>query len=337
MRAYVLTCTLFLSAFPLACNRLPADDSADANDGTARDFRADMRAFVQKISASARGARPGFIIIPQNGHELLSLSPDEAGPPAGDYLAAIDGVGREDLFYGYEDDDRATPADVTAQIRTYLDLARGAGKTVLVTDYCADPARVDDSYARNAAAGYVSFAADRRELDDIPIYPLEPVNAGADDVLALSGVRNFVFVLSPESFASRGGYLAALRATRYDLLIIDLFYDGQPLSADEVESLRSKVGGGRRLVVCYLSIGEAEDYRYYWDPAWSVAPPPFLAGENPDFPGNFKVRYWDEAWQALIVGAGDAYLNRVLEAGFDGVYLDIIDAFEYFEDLAGAG
>ena len=32
------------------------------------------------------------------------------------------------------------------------------------------------------------------------------------------------------------------------------------------------------------------------------------------------------------MGHPDAYLDRILAAGFDGVYLDIIDAFEYWRD-----
>ena len=32
-----------------------------------------------------------------------------------------------------------------------------------------------------------------------------------------------------------------------------------------------------------------------------------------------------------ICGDGDSYLSRILNAGFDGVYLDIVDAFEEFE------
>ena len=28
----------------------------------------------------------------------------------------------------------------------------------------------------------------------------------------------------------------------------------------------------------------------------------------------------------------DSYLQKIIQAGFDGVYLDIVDAFEYFED-----
>ena len=53
--------------------------------------------------------------------------------------------------------------------------------------------------------------------------------------------------------------------------------------------------------------------------------------ENPDWAGNYKVRYWEQGWQDLILSGPESYLNRITAAGFDGVYLDLIDAFEYFE------
>ena len=34
----------------------------------------------------------------------------------------------------------------------------------------------------------------------------------------------------------------------------------------------------------------------------------------------------------IIYGNNNSYLEKILDAGFDGVYLDIIDAFEYFEN-----
>ncbi|MEE8372615.1 MAG: endo alpha-1,4 polygalactosaminidase [Dehalococcoidia bacterium] len=84
--------------------------------------------------------------------------------------------------------------------------------------------------------------------------------------------------------------------------------------------------------IAYMSIGEAEDYRYYWQEEWGSSSPSWLAEENPDWTGNYKVRYWDPVWQRIIYREDDSYLRKILDAGFDGVYLDIIDAFEYFED-----
>tara|TARA_Y100000782_G_C10186254_1_gene266778 strand:+ start:5809 stop:6066 length:258 start_codon:yes stop_codon:yes gene_type:complete len=59
--------------------------------------------------------------------------------------------------------------------------------------------------------------------------------------------------------------------------------------------------------------------------------PSFLAEENPDWEGNYNVKYWNTDWQNIIYGNNDAYVKKIIDTGFDGVYLDIIDAFEYFE------
>ncbi len=50
-----------------------------------------MIAFVTKLAAHARGRKPGFLVVPQNGEELLT----DAG-----YRAVIDGIGKEDILYG---------------------------------------------------------------------------------------------------------------------------------------------------------------------------------------------------------------------------------------------
>jgi len=81
-----------------------------------------------------------------------------------------------------------------------------------------------------------------------------------------------------------------------------------------------------------MSIGEAEDYRYYWQSNWTVGNPSWLESENPDWKGNYKVKYWHQEWKDIIYGTADSYLEKIINANFDGVYLDIIDAFEYYEE-----
>ena len=41
---------------------------------------------------------------------------------------------------------------------------------------------------------------------------------------------------------------------------------------------------------------------------------------------------WNKDWQNIIYGNENSYLNKIIDANFDGVYLDIIDAFEYYEN-----
>ena len=291
-----------------------------------------MRDFVQGISAYAKGINPNFIVIPQNGQELLTLNGSEDGTPAWSYIEAIEGVGREDLYYGYGEDNQPTPTSEVGYMIAFLDIAESNGVEALVTDYCWARSYVDDSYARNNAKGYISFAAHHRELDDIPAYPETPYNANTSHITSLAEAKNFLYLINSSSFSGKEALLEAIQGTSYDLVIMDLFFnDTEEFTSTDISALKVKVSGGSRLIFAYMSIGEAEDYRYYWQPEWDTIPPPWLAEENPYWPGNFKVRYWYEEWQNIIFGNNDSYLKKILDVGFDGVYLDIIDAFEYFE------
>ena len=129
----------------------------------------------------------------------------------------------------------------------------------------------------------------------------------------------------------------ALAAAPHDVLVIDYSRDGsdaRALTADEVGKLKIGPDGRRRIVLAYLSIGEAEKYRYYWQPDWetSTLAPPWLAEANKRYRTNFLVRYWHEDWQAIIFRGENSYLGRILNAGFDGIYLDRVDMHEEFEN-----
>ncbi len=123
---------------------------------------------------------------------------------------------------------------------------------------------------------------------------------------------------------------AQLTATAFDVVEMDYARDGTDATAYTPEEIQTLRASGK-LVLAYLSIGEAENYRFYWDPSWDTLPPPWLGPENPDWPGNFPVRYWDPAWQQLIL----AYLHRILQQGFDGVYLDRVDSYAFWADSLG--
>lgn len=317
--------TLVFLIFAVACNK---DDSTDENKET-RDYKQDMREFVMGISAKAKTSNPNFAVIPQNGIELVTENGDENGTPHLGYLNAIDGNGQEDLFYGYNDDDVATPDNDTSYLKTLLDISKANGNTILVTDYCSTPSNITASYQYNTAAGYVSFAAPERDLNVIP--STIPHNVNDDDITSLSQVRNFLYLINPENFNSKQDFIAAVIATDYDAVIMDLFLENEMFTATEIAQLKQKSNGGKRMIICYMSIGEAENYRYYWDDSWTNNKPEWIVAENPNWIGNFKVKYWDETWQDIIYKKTGSYLDKITIAGFDGVYLDIIDAFEYFE------
>lgn len=315
---------LAIGLFLISCKK--NNTSGDNESG----YKQQMREMVISISAYAKSIKPGFTIIPQNGIELVSDNGASSGQPHKAYLDAIDGNGQEDLFFGYKKDDQATPAKDNNYLRALLDISKNAGKVILVTDYCATPSKVNTSYRQNLDAGYISFAANKRALNAIPARPVHNENTGI--ISNLSQVRNFLYLINPDAFNTKEAFINAVTATNYDLLLMDLFIsDNISFTAAEINQLKHKANGGKRMVICYMSVGEAEQYRYYWQSSWRNHPPAWLDKENPSWAGNFKVKYWDSAWQHIIYGNDASYLKKIIDAGFDGAYLDIIDAFEYYE------
>lgn len=300
------------------------------------DFRQEMRNFVQDISTYSRAQYPGFIVIPQNGQELLTSNGEAGGTLQTAYISAISGVGREELFYGYDNhDDMPTPAADRDNWLSLCTIAKNNGLRVLTTDYCYTNSKVQDSYLRNFQQGFISFAATHRELDNIP--GGTPYNENNLNILSLNDAKNFLYLINTQAFTTKQQFITAVSASNYDAVIMDAFFqEGNSTNiwtVSEINQLKTKANGAKRLVIAYMSIGEAEDYRWYWQSDWKTHKPAWLGRLNPQWPGNYEVRYWMPEWKQYITGNSSSYTQKIMDAGFHGVYLDIIDSFEYWESL----
>jgi cysteinyl-tRNA synthetase len=118
----------------------------------------EMVDFVKDIATYARVTHdhPNFQVFVQNAEELSSHP---------DYVEAVSGIGKEDLFYN--GNRRQPDAEVRWSVQQ-LDRFKEAGKPVLVTDYVTRRARIDAFYQKAQSHGYVLYAT-RRDLDALTI------------------------------------------------------------------------------------------------------------------------------------------------------------------------
>ncbi len=133
------------------------------------------------------------------------------------------------------------------------------------------------------------------------------------------------------------GALEALAATDYPLLVLEPgqnFKDSPYDMAEIVSALRTAPDGSERLLLAYIDIGQAEDYRDYWLPSWTapvgneLGSPEFLLAIDPDgWTGNYVVTYWDTRWKNMWIGP-DGIVADLARAGFDGIYLDWVEAYD---------
>jgi cysteinyl-tRNA synthetase len=152
--------------------------------------------------------------------------------------------------------------------------------------------------------------------------------AHADRPNPLAGAKTWGYQLRNLEPAPR----KVIAASPYDLVVID-YARGEdrkeiPLTRDEVAEMQKKPDGSKRLMIAYLSIGETENYRFYWKPEWDKQRPSWMGKENKEWKANYLAKYWEPDWQKIIYD----YVDRVIAAGFDGFYFDRVDAYYYFGD-----
>ncbi len=148
-----------------------------------------------------------------------------------------------------------------------------------------------------------------------------------------SAPHSFAYILQVDAFARiKLAAVERLAACGREWVVLDAaFSSDTPWERADLDAIHRGQPG--RKVIAYLSIGEAEDYRPYWRKEWGVkgkltaAAPGWLGAVNPEWKGNYRVNYWHADWQRLMLAA----IDDAMACGFDGVYLDIVDGFETFE------
>jgi len=282
-----------------------------------------MQDFVQDISEYARGLKPGFMIIPQNGIELAFNETDLSEGLMDDYLKSIDGVGIEELFYNGSlnvDNERLEMLKFLKKSKPSI--------AIMVSDYVSNNANMIDARDRNTANNFIAFprSSDNREYELVPGL----ASGNLKNINTLSDAENYLYLISTTRFANKDAMLDAIRGTNYDVVIMDLFFNKAALTPDDIASLKTKHNGAKRLVISYISIGSAENYRYYWKSGWKIGSPSWIKKRySARYPDEFWVEFWHPEWKDIILYKSDSYIRRIINAGFDGAYLDNVEAY-YF-------
>ncbi len=171
--------------------------------------------------------------------------------------------------------------------------------------------------------------------------------------LSLSQIKYFAYQI--QSLEGEGA-VDALANTHYDMLVLeptrtDWSSDAKSFDTKgmvtRLKNTKASDGIHRKLVIAYIDIGEAEDWRWYWtwSTEWDCEPPipydwpDYILICDPDgWSGNYPIAYWDPRWKDIVIygenqdsspyGDYNSIIDEVIKDGFDGIYLDWVEAFE---------
>lgn len=301
-------------------------------------YRQAMREMVEDLAVYAEKRDPNFAIVTRPGFDLLTWSrreydlaeikrdpmakvPTDAilqvGTPIRRYIQSIDAFLLNGQFCAPL---RVPGSDLQAMLKQ--------GLKAMTVEHCRTPEMATAALQTAVRMGVVSHI-DLDDTDDFSRVPARrPSPENARNVETMLGARNMVMMLDSREYETREEWFAALAATNYDVLITDAFYKGnRPLTKDEVHGLKFKEMGARRLVLARVSVGYAEDERFYWERDWQIGAPTWIHALGPERPGQYVVEYWNPAWKAIV----GRYFAGVMDLGFDGVVLDGVEAYRRWE------
>ena len=129
--------------------------------------------------------------------------------------------------------------------------------------------------------------------------------------------------------------LEKLAQSPYDLLVIEPTFTLKGETKFDAKAMIAKLKATKpdRLVVAYVDIGEAEKYRTYWKKSWKLptkktpGSPDFLLAPDPDgWKDDVSIAFWHPQWRKIWLDE-NGLIKQIMQAGFDGVYLDWIEAY----------
>ncbi|MFN3640994.1 MAG: endo alpha-1,4 polygalactosaminidase [Flavobacterium sp.] len=277
-----------------------------------------MQDFVIAISEYSRKQNPNFIIIPQNGAELTFIDCNPSNELHQAYMNAIDGIGIEELFYN----------EVFKPDIYRLEMLRKIADTkkVMVSEFIHHDDDIEDAMEKNLSEGFVSFIRTKENYHYKSV-PETVQNENDKDISKLADIENYLYLINNSEYNTKEEFIKSIENNNSDLIIMDLYYLSFPFNKEDIQRLKIKKNGGKRLVISYINVGAAENWRTYWQPEWKKGNPKWLKKNYKGYDNEIIVEFWHTAWQKIIFGNKDSYLQNIINVEFDGVYLDNVEAY----------
>jgi len=338
--------TLLLAASALlisSCNNVKSTSAVVDSE-----YRSSMRSLITSINDSMpiNLMKNNYVII-NNGLDIVYRSATNNTVEYNFTRSVINGAVQTDLY-------RITGTDTIRQdslldLFTILKSSDYANSLLGSVEQAFDSEMKDSLFNWNNKKGLITYIVGVGDEYNT----VQDTNANGFDSITtnriseLKNVKNFLLLSDTiaEVNSSENSLVELVENSDHDLVIIrpeiivedtsgnDIIYTKEFITSSDVISIGTKKTGSDRLVLCELNLSQADTSRYYWKNSWNDTLPTWMTATSDG--AVYKVDFRNSEWRSALLEPISlnkaSYIRQIINAGFDGVYLTGIEAFQEFE------
>lgn len=245
-------------------------------------------------------------------HGKKKLSEPSIGSSPHDYVKNINGIVLNNLF---------------CSNRKHNAIAENFGLKVTSIDECDSEESFDEAIQESLGNNHLIYGfTSRKNLFKNTIHPI--INENAKNIYKTNDANNILFIMNDSHYKSKDAMIEDIRNANFDIIIIDPFFKHhKPFSKEEVESLKYKKNGTKRLIFAEMNISEARTDDSYWHKSWKINNPEWIKRASFVDKNGVIVEYWQDTWKKII----SKYFKDIVDSGYDGAFLTGLENHKYFE------
>lgn len=282
------------------------------------DYKGEMRNLIYEIRERAGSEK----IIIANGGIAIYYDDNKVNEK---FLSTVNGILVESVAYGFGGYNKKTPKEQQDVFFNLLLPLKEKDKEIILLEYVDSEKgkkEVKNILKENKFKGETPLSISLNSIYS------PTIESERKNIKGIEDSNNILILLNYEKFSSSEELVRILSYSDFDFLIIDPFVGKEILTKEQVNKIKTRPDGTQRKVIAYISLGEAETYRDYWDSKWSVGNPKWLIEENKNWKNNYIVKFWNPQWKEIIKNMQ----LKVNNSNFDGYFLDTIDSYQRFEN-----
>ena len=313
-------------------------------------YRKEMRDIIASLVSYAKKHNPDFIFLTHEGTDILYKSLWEyhldgynearthrinANDPS--FLLTLEQRAEEIATLMKNDKTPFAPGidgivlnNVICEQRDIPEKIKDSNKKIISIDKCENGEFYDRGikYALENNMLFYGFINSDTSFKKIRNQPL--INENARNIFTLSDASNISFFLDDSLYNNKQDFIEDVASSNFDIVIINpTFQNKSPFSADEVNRLRLKKNGTKRLLIAAQNLSEAKNSDYFWRNNWQIENPSFIRRESFVCKDGYIMEYWQKPWREII----SEYFKSIIRTGYDGVFFTGLENHTYFEKL----